>query len=111
MIQDPLVSSTLDIKGYEITEQMGIVQGIVVRSRSVVGNFFGSIQSIFGGNITIYTELCEHAREDAYYKMIQDAKIKGANAIVGFRYDTTEIDMGLTEVIAYGTAVKVVEKQ
>ena len=105
-----MVSSTLDIKGYEIVEQFGIAQGVIVRSRSVVGNFFGSIQSIFGGNITIYTQLCEHAREDAYNKMVADTKMRGANAVISFHYDTTEIDMGLTEVIAYGTAVKVVPK-
>lgn len=83
---------------------LGIVRGIVVRSRSVVGSFVGGLQTIFGGNITIYSELCEHAREEAFELMTAHALQHGANAIIGFRYDATEVMEGLTEVLAYGTA-------
>ena len=82
-----------------------MVRGIIVRSRSVIGNFGASIQSIFGGNITLYTSLCERAREDAYNLMLQHAGELGANAVVGVRYDATEIGPGITEVLCYGTAV------
>jgi uncharacterized protein YbjQ (UPF0145 family) len=78
-----------------------------VRSRSIVGNFLGSIQTIFGGNISIYTELCEQARRQAFEKMMKDANGLGANAIIGFRFESTDIGPGLTEVLAYGTAVEV----
>ncbi len=88
---------------------MGIVRGITVRSRSVVGNFAGGIQSLFGGNITIYTELCEHARGEAFDLMVEHAQQLGANAIIGMRYDANDVMDGITEVLAYGTAV-VVEK-
>ncbi|HEY3312397.1 MAG TPA: YbjQ family protein, partial [Anaerolineales bacterium] len=84
-------------------------RGITVRSRSVVGNFAGSIQTIFGGNISIFTELCENAREEAFNLMVQHAEQQGANAIIGVRYDANDVMDGVTEVLAYGTAV-VVEK-
>jgi uncharacterized protein YbjQ (UPF0145 family) len=104
MIDNTKVTSGLDLPGYRIVKNCGIVRGIVVRSRSIVGSLAGSIQSIFGGNITIYTELCEHAREEAYGIMMSHALQVGANAIIGFRYESTEIMEGITEVLAYGTA-------
>jgi uncharacterized protein YbjQ (UPF0145 family) len=82
-----------------------VVRGLTVRSRSIIGNFFGGIQSIFGGNITIYTDLAEKAREEAYELMVQHASQLGANAVIGMRYDANEITDGITEVLAYGTAV------
>lgn len=102
-----MITSALELPGYDIVENIGIVRGLIVRSRSIVGSFLGDIQTIFGGNITIYSELCEHARKDAYEEMLQHARLMGANAIIGFRYDATEIAPGLTEVLAYGTACKV----
>ena len=82
-----------------------VAQGIVVRSRSIVGNFLGGVQTLFGGNITIYTELCEQARDETYRDMMQHARLLGANAIIAVRYDATELMTGLTEVLCYGTAV------
>lgn len=107
MVYDSFVSTSFDIKGYRITEQLGLVRGITVRSRSIVGNIGGVVQSLFGGNITIYTELCETARQQAFREMIQHADHLGANAIIGVRYDANEIMNGITEVLCYGTAVKV----
>jgi uncharacterized protein YbjQ (UPF0145 family) len=107
MLSDPMVTTTMDLPGYKIVRNLGVVRGIVVRSRSVVGNFVGGIQTLFGGNITIYTELCERARMDTYRDMKQHAAQLGANAIVGMRYDATELMAGLTEVLCYGTAVVV----
>ena len=91
--------------GYRITKSFGVVRGIIVRSRSIVGNLGASIQSVFGGNISIYTSLCERTREDAFRLMLQHAGEQGANAVVGVRYDATEIAPGITEVLCYGTAV------
>ncbi len=99
------VTTSFDFNGYEITRYLGVVRGITVRSRSVVGNFAAGVQTIFGGNITIYTELCEHAREEAFQLMIQHAAQIGANALIGVRYDANEVADGVTEVLAYGTAV------
>lgn len=104
-----LVTTSTNLEGYKITQQLGIVRGIVVRSRSVVGNVAGAFQTLFGGNITIYTELCERARLDAYTLMVQHAQQAGANAIISMRYDANEVMAGVTEVLAYGTAT-VVEK-
>ncbi|HEY9744988.1 MAG TPA: YbjQ family protein [Oculatellaceae cyanobacterium] len=109
LITQDRITTTFELPGYRIVENLGVVRGIVVRSRSIVGSFVGGLQTIFGGNITIYTELCDHAREDAFQLMMTQAVQKRANAIVGFRYDATEIMDGLTEVLAYGTAC-VVEK-
>src|SRR3954452_13613424 len=100
-----LVVTTNDITGYKVSRYLGVVRGIVVRSRSVVGNIGASIQSLFGGNITLYTSLCEQARADAYQLMVTHAQESGANAIVAMRYDANEIAAGITEVLAYGTAV------
>ncbi len=102
-----MVSTAFAIEGYKITRSLGIVRGITVRSRSVVGNMVGGIQTLFGGNISVYTELCEHAREEAFHLMMQHAQQMGANAIIGMRYDANEVMDGVTEVLAYGTAVVV----
>jgi uncharacterized protein YbjQ (UPF0145 family) len=96
------------LTGYRVTQELGTVRGIVVRSRSIVGNIGASIQTLFGGDITLYTELCEHARQDAYERLCQHAAALGANAILGLRYDATEVSPGVTEVLCYGTAVVVV---
>ena len=103
------VSTTFDLPGHRVTRGLGVVRGITVRSRSVVGNFVGGLQTILGGNITIYTELCEHARQEAFDLMMRHADEMGANAIIGVRYDANEVMDGVTEVLAYGTAV-VLEK-
>jgi len=108
-MEHAMVSTTFNIEGYRIVRTLGVVRGITVRSRSVVGNMIGGIQTIFGGNISVYTELCENAREEAFHLMMQHAQQMGANAIVGMRYDANEVMDGVTEVLAYGTAV-VVEK-
>jgi uncharacterized protein YbjQ (UPF0145 family) len=99
------VTTALELPGQRIVRSIGLVRGITVRSRSIVGNFFGGLQSLFGGNITIYTRLCEQAREQTYLEMVQHAQQLGANAIIGVRYDATDLMAGLTEVICYGTAV------
>jgi uncharacterized protein YbjQ (UPF0145 family) len=101
----PLTTTTFDLPGFHITKSYGVVRGIIVRSRSVIGNVGASIQAIFGGNISIYTNLCERAREDAFNLMLTHAGQLGANAVIGVRYDATEIAPGITEVLCYGTAV------
>jgi uncharacterized protein YbjQ (UPF0145 family) len=102
-----LVATTNDLAGHRVVRHLGMVRGIVVRSRSIVGNFGAMIQSLFGGNITLYTSLCERARADAYELMIVHAQEMGANAIIAMRYDANEVAAGITEVLAYGTAVVV----
>ncbi|MEF3365445.1 YbjQ family protein [Methylocystis sp. 9N] len=102
-----IVSTTNDITGYRIVRHLGLVRGITVRSRSVVGNFFGGVQSIFGGKLSVYVNLAETTREEAFEHMCQHAADAGANAVVGMRYDANEIMDGVTEVLAYGTAVVV----
>jgi uncharacterized protein YbjQ (UPF0145 family) len=106
-LSDAMVTTAFELPGYRVVENLGIVRGIVVRSRSVVGNFIGGLQTLFGGNITIYTELCEQARSDTYRDMLAHARQIRANAIIGMRYDATELMAGLTEVLCYGTAVVV----
>ncbi len=103
----PLTTTTFELTGYRTIKTLGVVRGIVVRSRSVIGNIGASIQSLFGGNITIYTQLCEQARDDAFRQMLEHAATRGANAVVGVRYDATDIGPGITEVLCYGTAVVV----
>ena len=103
----PLTTTTFEIAGYRITKSYGVVRGIIVRSRSLIGNIGAGFQSLFGGNITLYTELCERARDDAFQQMLQHAGQLGANAVIGVRYDATEIGNGITEVLCYGTAVTV----
>ena|SRR5215467_9141819 len=100
-----LVTTTNDVTGHTIVRYLGLVRGITVRSRSVIGNFGAGLQALFGGNITIYTGLAERAREEAYELMVEHATKIGANAIVAMRYDANEITDGITEVLAYGTAV------
>lgn len=95
------------LAGFRVTQELGTVRGIVVRSRSVVGNIGASIQTLFGGDITLYTELCEHTRQDAFERLCQHATQLGANAILGLRYDANELSPGVTEVLCYGTAVVV----
>lgn len=102
-----LNTTVFTLSGHTIVAELGTVRGIVVRSRSVIGNFGASIQTLFGGDITLYTELCERARKDAFDRMCQHATELGANAIVGVRYDATDIAAGVTEVLCYGTAVQV----
>jgi uncharacterized protein YbjQ (UPF0145 family) len=97
----------MEIPGYRIVRNFGVVRGIIVRSRSVIGNLGAALQTIVGGNITILTELCERTRGEAYELLLMHAAQHGANAVVGFRYDATEVMQGVTEVLAYGTAVHV----
>lgn len=99
------VTTAFTVEGSRIVRNLGLVRGIIVRSRSVVGNVGAGFQRIFGGNITLYTEMCEHAREDAFSIMLQHAAALGANGVVGVRYDATEVAPGATEVLCYGTAV------
>ena|SRR5215467_12172766 len=106
-MHDSMVTTALAIPGYRIIRNLGVVRGITVRSRSIVGNFFGGLQTLWGGNITIYTNLCERARSETYQLMCEHAAQRGANAIVSMRYDATELMAGLTEVLCYGTAVVV----
>ena len=101
----PLTTTTFELPGYRIVKSFGVVRGIIVRSRSVIGNLGASIQALFGGNISLYTELCERTREDAFNLLLEHAGQLGANAVVGVRYDATEIAAGVTEVLCYGTAV------
>jgi uncharacterized protein YbjQ (UPF0145 family) len=100
-----LVTTTNDVEGYRIARYLGLVRGITVRSRSVIGNFGAGLQALFGGNISIYTGLAERARSEAYELMVRHATDVGANAVIAMRYDANEIQAGITEVLAYGTAV------
>ena len=104
-----LVTTAFTFDGYRIVKNLGVVRGITVRSRSIIGNIGAGIQTLFGGNISLYQELCERARQDAFEIMILHAQQLGANAIIGMRYDANEVATGVTEVLAYGTAL-VVEK-
>ncbi len=103
----PLTTTAFDLPGYRAVKSFGVVRGIIVRSRSIVGNIGAGIQSLFGGNISIYTNLCERTRDDAFRLMLTHAAELGANAVIGVRYDATEIGAGITEVLCYGTAVHV----
>ena len=102
-----MTSTTFQIEGHKIVKTLGVVRGIIVRSRSIFGNIGAMIQSLFGGNITLYTQLCERTRQDAFNMIMKHAEELGANAIIGVRYDATEIASGITEVLCYGTAVVV----
>ena len=104
-MQRSMITGAFSLPGHTVTRNLGIVRGITVRSRSIVGNFFGGLQSLFGGNITIYTNLCEQARSEAFDLMCAHAEEVGANAILAMRYDATEVMAGITEVLCYGTAV------
>jgi uncharacterized protein YbjQ (UPF0145 family) len=108
MAIDPsLVTTALEIPGHRVVGNLGLVRGIVVRSRSVVGTFGASLQTLIGGDITLFTSLCERTREDAFERMLVHAAERGANAVIAMRYDANEIMSGVTEVLAYGTAVVV----
>ena len=98
-------TTAFDLPGKKVIKNLGVVKGIVVRSRSVIGTIGGSLQTLFGGNITLFTELCEKTREEAFGLMLNHAKEMGANAIIGVRYDATELMQGVTEVLCYGTGV------
>ena len=100
-----MTTTAFDLPGLKIISNLGLVRGILVRSRSIFGNIGAAFQTLAGGNITLYTELCERTRKDAYELMIRHAEQAGANAVIGVRYDTTEVMSGVTEVICYGTAV------
>jgi uncharacterized protein YbjQ (UPF0145 family) len=102
-----IVSTTNEIAGYRVARHLGLVRGITVRSRSVVGNFFGGIQTIFGGKLSVYVNLAEATRQEAFDNMCEHAAEAGANAIIGMRYDANDVMDGVTEVLAYGTAVVV----
>jgi uncharacterized protein YbjQ (UPF0145 family) len=106
-----MVTTAFEIDGYRVTRNLGVVRGITVRSRSIVGTIGASLQTLVGGNITLLTELCEKARWEAFEIMVQHANQVGANAIIGARYDATEVMQGVTEVLAYGTAVVIEPKQ
>ena len=107
MIDQKMVTTALELPGYRIAKNLGVVRGLVVRSRSIVGSIGASLQTLFGGNITLFTDLCERARADAHQLMVEHAGQLGANAIIAVRYDANEITPGVTEVLAYGTAVHV----
>ena len=107
MIDPRYVTTAFEVPGCRTVRNLGVVRGIVVRSRSIVGTIGAGLQTLVGGNISLYTELCEHAREDAFRLMMEHAGEIGANAIVGMRYDANEVAAGVTEVLAYGTAVVV----
>ena len=106
-VEPMMVTTSTELPGYRIVRNFGIVRGIIVRSRSLLGSIGAGLQTIIGGNITLLTELCEKTREDAYELMLQHAAEHGANAVVAMRYDATEVMQGVTEVLAYGTAVMV----
>jgi uncharacterized protein YbjQ (UPF0145 family) len=101
------VTTMFELPGFRVVHNCGLVRGIIVRSRSIVGSIGAGLQTLFGGNISLYTQLCERARDDAYQLMLDHAREMGGNAVLGVRYDATEIGAGITEVIAYGTAVRV----
>ncbi|HEV2063545.1 MAG TPA: YbjQ family protein [Thermoanaerobaculia bacterium] len=107
MMSPAYVTTALEFPGYRVARTLGVVRGLTVRSRSVVGTIGAGLQTLFGGNITLWTELCEHARTEAYDLMVRHAEQMGANAIIGMRYDANEVAQGVTEVLAYGTAVVV----
>ena len=106
-MNNAMTTTSFEIEGHRITKNLGVVRGITVRSRSIVGNFVAGLQILLGGNITIYTELCEHARAEALDICLRHAAALGANAVIGLRYDANEVMNGVTEVLAYGTAVAV----
>ena len=107
MIDQTMVTTNIELNGYRVTKNLGIVRGITVRSRSIFGNIAGAFQILFGGSITIYAELCEKTREEAFQFMLQHASERGANAIINMRYDANDVMGGVTEVLAFGTAVTV----
>lgn len=109
MIEKQMVTTGFDLAGFRINKNMGMARGIVVRSRSIIGTIGGGLQTILGGDITLFTSLCEKARNEAFELMLKNAEEMGANAVIGVRYDATSVGSGVTEVLAYGTGV-IVEK-
>lgn len=109
MIDQSMVTTSISLDGYSITKNLGVVRGIIVRSRNLFGNIAGGFQTLFGGKISIFTNLCEKTREEAFQQMLQHAEQRGANAIINMRYDANQVIGSVTEVLAYGTAV-IVEK-
>jgi len=107
LMKHPMTSTTFDLDGYRVKKHIGVVRGITVRSRSIFGTIGASLQTLVGGNITLFTELCEKSRSEAFEMMVDHAEQIGANAVIGVRYDTTEMMDGVTEVLCYGTAVVV----
>jgi len=107
MIDQNMVTTNIELSGYRIVRNLGVIRGITVRSRSLFGNIAGGLQSLVGGKLSIYVELCEKTREEAFEQMMQHASDRGANAIISMRYDANEVIDGVTEVLAYGTAVEV----
>jgi uncharacterized protein YbjQ (UPF0145 family) len=110
MIDPGMITTSFVLDGYAVTKNLGIVRGITVRSRSLIGNIAGGLQSLVGGRLSVYVELCETSREEAYQHLLKHAEERGANAIINMRYDANEITDGITEVLAYGTAVMVEKK-
>ena len=110
-MQPGMTTTAFELAGYTVRRNLGIVRGITVRSRSIIGNIGASLQTLIGGNISLFTELCEKAREEAFELMLQHAAQMGANAVVGVRYDATEVMQGVSEVLCYGTAVVVEQRQ
>ncbi len=109
MIDQSMVTTSTGLDGYKVAQNLGVVRGIIVRSRNLFGNIAGGFQTLFGGKISIFTELCEKTREEAFQQMMQHANERGANAIINMRYDANQVIGSVTEVLAYGTAV-IVEK-
>ena len=107
MIDPAMVTTSIELNGYKISRNLGVVRGITVRSRSILGNLAGGLQTLMGGKISIYVELCETAREEAFQQLLEHAAQRGANAIISMRYDANEVMNSVTEVLAYGTAVYV----
>lgn len=107
MVPQEFVTTAFELPAYRVKRNLGVVRGIVVRSRSIVGTIGASLQTMVGGNISLFSKLCEQTRNDAFDVMLQHAEALGANAVIGMRYDATEIMQGVTEVLAYGTAVEV----
>ena len=108
MVDQQLITTSNQLEGYRITKHLGLVRGITVRSRSLFGNIAGGVQTLFGGKISIYIELCEKTRQEAFDQLVKHADERGANAIINVRYDANEVMSGVTEVLCYGSAVQVV---
>lgn len=106
-MQGTMTTTAFTLDGYRITKNLGVVRGITVRSRSIFGTIGGSLQTLFGGNITLFTDLCEKTRSEAFEMMLRHAQELGANGVIGIRYDATEVMQGVSEVLCYGTAVVV----
>lgn len=109
-IQKEMVTTAFELNSHKVVKNMGVARGIIVRSRSIFGSIGAGLQTLIGGDITLFTELCENTRKDAFELMLKNAHEMGANAVIGFRYDATEVMDGVTEVLAYGTAVVVEPK-